>query len=53
MEQYLMDTNVISDYFSASFPAPGMALMDASSSLQLKNLGYIQAFSPKTSGGVH
>lgn len=29
MEQYLMDTNVVSDYFSASFSAAGMALMDA------------------------
>jgi predicted nucleic acid-binding protein len=28
MEQYLMDTNVISDYFSASFPTVGMDLMD-------------------------
>ncbi len=28
MEQYLIDTNVVSDYFSASFPAIGMALMD-------------------------
>ena len=28
MEQYLMDTNVVSDYFSASFSAAGMALMD-------------------------
>jgi predicted nucleic acid-binding protein len=29
MEQYLIDTNVVSDYFSASFPAEGMKLMDA------------------------
>jgi predicted nucleic acid-binding protein len=29
MEQYLIDTNVVSDYLSASFPADGMALMDA------------------------
>ncbi len=29
MEQYLIDTNVVSDYFSASFSAAGMALMDA------------------------
>jgi predicted nucleic acid-binding protein len=28
MEQYLIDTNVVSDYLSASFPASGMALMD-------------------------
>ena len=28
MEQYLMDTNVVSDYFSASFPTAGMSLMD-------------------------
>ena len=28
MEQYLIDTNVVSDYFSASFPAAGMSLMD-------------------------
>jgi len=28
MEQYLIDTNVVSDYFSASFSAAGMALMD-------------------------
>ncbi|MCO6498196.1 MAG: type II toxin-antitoxin system VapC family toxin [Chitinophagaceae bacterium] len=28
MEQYLMDTNVVSDYFSASFSVAGMALMD-------------------------
>ena len=28
MEQYLMDTNVISDYFSASFSKTGMAFMD-------------------------
>lgn len=26
--EYLMDTNVVSDYFSASFSAAGMALMD-------------------------
>jgi predicted nucleic acid-binding protein len=29
MEQYLIDTNVVSDYFSASFPATGMQFMDA------------------------
>lgn len=29
MEQYLIDTNTVSDYFSASFSADGMALMDA------------------------
>ena len=29
MEQYLIDTNVVSNYFSASFSAAGMALMDA------------------------
>ncbi len=28
MEQYLIDTNIVSDYLSASFPAAGMALMD-------------------------
>lgn len=28
MEQYLIDTNVVSDYFSASFPSDGMILMD-------------------------
>jgi predicted nucleic acid-binding protein len=28
MEQYLIDTNVVSDYFSASFSPAGMALMD-------------------------
>lgn len=28
MEQYLIDTNVISDYFSASFSAEGIVLMD-------------------------
>ncbi|MBS1760086.1 MAG: type II toxin-antitoxin system VapC family toxin [Bacteroidetes bacterium] len=28
MEQYLMDTNVVSDYFSASFSAAGTAFMD-------------------------
>ena len=28
MEQYLIDTNVVSDYFSASFSAAGMAFMD-------------------------
>lgn len=28
MEQYLIDTNVVSDYFSASFSATGIALMD-------------------------
>ena len=29
MEQYLIDTNVVSDYFSASFVSSGMQLMDA------------------------
>ena len=29
MEQYLIDTNVVSYYFSASFSDSGMALMDA------------------------
>lgn len=29
MEHYLIDTNVVSDYLSASFSANGMALMDA------------------------
>lgn len=28
MEQYLIDTNVVSDYLSASFSAAGIALMD-------------------------
>ncbi len=28
MEQYLIDTNVVSDYLSASIPATGMDLMD-------------------------
>jgi len=28
MEQYLMDTNVVSDYLSGSFFAAGMAFMD-------------------------
>jgi len=28
MEQYLIDTNVISDYFSASLPASGLQFMD-------------------------
>jgi predicted nucleic acid-binding protein len=28
MEHYLIDTNVVSDYLSASFPATGMDLMD-------------------------
>lgn len=28
MEQYLIDINVVSDYFSASFPPAGMQLMD-------------------------
>ena len=28
MEQYLIDTNVVSDYFSASFSNAGMAFMD-------------------------
>ena len=28
MEQYLIDTNVVSDYFSASFHSAGMLLMD-------------------------
>ena len=29
MEQYLIDTNVVSDYFSDSLPADGMVFMDA------------------------
>lgn len=29
MEQYLIDTNVVSDYFSASLPVKGMDFMDA------------------------
>ena len=29
MEQYLIDTNVVSDYFSASLPAGGLWFMDA------------------------
>lgn len=28
MGKYLIDTNVVSDYFSASYPAAGMTLMD-------------------------
>lgn len=28
MEQYIIDTNVVSNYFSASFPAAGLKLMD-------------------------
>ncbi len=28
MEQYLIDTNVVSDYFSSSFSAAGIAFMD-------------------------
>lgn len=28
MEQHLMDTNVVSDYFSATFPIAGMEFMD-------------------------
>lgn len=28
MERYLIDTNVISDYLSASLPLPGIALLD-------------------------
>lgn len=28
MEQYLVDTNVVSDYFSASLPVTGMQLLD-------------------------
>ena len=28
MEQYLIDTNVVSDYLSASLPATGMQLLD-------------------------
>ena len=28
MEQYLIDTNVISDYFSASLPSQGLQFMD-------------------------
>jgi predicted nucleic acid-binding protein len=29
MEQYLIDTNVVSDYFSASLPATGLLFMDS------------------------
>jgi len=29
MEQYLIDTNVVSDYFSSSFPKTGMLFMDS------------------------
>ena len=29
MEQYLIDTNVVSDYFTASFPVGGLMLMDS------------------------
>jgi predicted nucleic acid-binding protein len=28
MERYLIDTNVVSDYFSASLPATGLQFMD-------------------------
>ncbi|MEI9955336.1 MAG: hypothetical protein WDM90_03285 [Ferruginibacter sp.] len=28
MEQYLIDTNVVPDYFTASFSATGMQFMD-------------------------
>jgi len=28
MERYLIDTNVVSDYFSASLPATGLRFMD-------------------------
>jgi len=29
MEQYLIDTNIISDYFSASLPAKGLQFIDS------------------------
>jgi predicted nucleic acid-binding protein len=29
MEQYLIDTNVISDYFSGSLPQSGLQFMDS------------------------
>ena len=29
MEQYLIDTNIVSDYFSESLPVAGMALLDS------------------------
>ena len=29
MEQYLIDTNIVSDYLSASLPATGITLLDA------------------------
>jgi predicted nucleic acid-binding protein len=29
MERYLIDTNVVSDYFSASLPAGGLQFMDS------------------------
>jgi hypothetical protein len=29
MERYLIDTNVVSDYFSASLPASGLQFMDS------------------------
>lgn len=29
MERYLIDTNVVSDYFSASLPTPGLQFMDS------------------------
>jgi len=35
MEQYLIDTNVVSDYFSASFPAASMTFMDTAYYLAL------------------
>lgn len=29
MEQYLIDTNVVSDYFAASLPSSGMKFLDS------------------------
>ncbi len=29
MEQYLIDTNTVSDYFAAALPHEGLALMDS------------------------
>ena len=29
MEQYLIDTNIVSDYFSASLPSEGLKFMDS------------------------
>jgi len=39
MEHYLIDTNVVSDYFSASISQAGMALMDlATDGIRMQSL---------------